>query len=912
MVVLVGEIVCSSKKMQLMFMTRFLLLFLFISSSAFSTSMGQSFTLEQKTKGYAVSGDQVTFIFDESIYNVQPDRVYVTGEFRNWDGRTDSSEWDLMKAGDYWLLSINNPDFDIIRPNSAFKFRMNDGEWMAPPPEADNEQGGNLVFLKGVIGKGLKAELVHDRLIWADITGVERPLSPEAYLIRDAAGEVIPVAGVLPNESTSTLIAPSIPLDKRRVYFLEIPALKLKAHASFDGWFRTTYSTKELGANIQDGHTTIRLFAPRADLVNVYLYEKKEDDQPFRQEEMQVDEDGVWEIEIPGDLHGVYYDFTIHGPDEPGNHFYETNPVHVNDPYARVTDDTWGKGRIWRKTTPATPLSGGIPAMKDIIAYEVHVQDFTGQLPLDDRLKGTFTGMIEPGLRNSRGEKIGFDYLLDLGINVVHLMPVQEYLHYPDSDWLASFENDAYMIEQGVSKENYQWGYRTSFAMAVESRYRTRDTEPGMEREQFRDLVQAFHDQGIAVIIDIVPNHTAENMDGNTFYFNFNAIDKQYYYRTKEFEHIGAYGNEVKTENRPMTQRWLIDQCLHYIQEFGIDGFRIDLAGQIDQQTLAALKKALGDEIIVYGEAWIGSNDPDYEENPDWDWYKEDAPITFFQDDARNAFKGPVFELNSKERDRGWPGGNFDERDNVMRGLSNTFPDDKTPLSGISYLDIHDNFALADQFGTHDFDGRYAVDEQEYKIATTLLYTTLGPIVTHGGSEIMRSKASAPLREVVKETQAGYKIYMHGYRDTYNHRTANEFIWEQVGQKPRDGNVNDYANMHAFWKGMNAFRLSEYGKVFRVEDPVDEDYYQWILPEHTGMLGYIVDEKVMVLLNATGESRAFMGINVPAGEWKLIGSLDEINHEAGVDPDKDLNLTSSEEPVRIEMEPLSLFIWVKE
>ena len=251
--------------------------------------------------------------------------------------------------------------------------------------------------------------------------------------------------------------------------------------------------------------------------------------------------------------------------------------------------------------------------------------------------------MVTPGLTNRKGEKIGFDYLIDLGINTVHLMPVQEYLHYPDEDWRASFEDDPYMISQGVNQENYQWGYRTSHAFAIESKYRTQGREPGSEREEFRDLVQAFHNQDIAVIIDIVPNHTAENMDGNEWYFNFNVLDKLYYYRTKDFKHIGAYGNEIKTENRPMVQRWLIDQCLHFIEEFGVDGFRIDLAGQIDQQTLKALKEAIGKDKIVYGEAWIASNDPNYEANPDWDWYKEDSPITFFQDDTRNAFKGPVF-----------------------------------------------------------------------------------------------------------------------------------------------------------------------------------------------------------------------------------------------------------------------------
>ena len=883
-----------------------LILWLFWAFNAVS----QSFTGDQKNQGYALFGDNLTFIFDESLYGLQPQKVCVTGEFRNWDQDMEDPMWQLKKTGEQWMLTIDNSDYQVVQPNTKFKFRIDDGEWLDPHEGVVNRKGGDLVFMMSDDKIPLIAELKSDMLIWAEIN-VDRPLVPEAYVIKDAQGNEIKVAGVLPNGAASTLITPERPLDKKRVYFLEMPDQNLRVHCSFDGWFRETYSTKELGANIADGRTEIRLFAPRAELVKLYLYQGRNDVDAYQTIDMEVDEQGVWEASFPEDLHGTYYDFTIHGADDPGNYFYGTNPVHINDPYARVSDDTWGKGRIWRKTKPATPLKGGIPPMEDVIAYEVHVQDFTDQLPIEDKYKGTFQGMITKGLKNSRGQKIGFDYILDLGVNVVHLMPVQEYVHFPTEDWVASFKDDPYMIAQGVNEENYQWGYRTSFAMAVESRYRTHGKEPGAERDEFRDLVQAFHDEGIAVIIDIVPNHTAENMDANSWYFNFNAIDQQYYYRTKDFDHIGAYGNEVKTENRPMTQRWLIDQCQYYINEFGIDGFRIDLAGQVDQQSLIALKDAIGRDKIVYGEAWIGSNDPNYEDNPDWDWYKEDSPITFFQDDSRNAFKGPVFELKDYRKDRGWPGGKFDERANVMKGLANQFPDDKTPLSGISYLDIHDNFALADQFGGPAFDGRLDVDEDEYKIAVTLLYTTLGPIVTHGGSEIMRSKAHAPLMEVVKETQAGYKVYMHGYRDTYNHRTANQFVWETVGKTPEGENKNDYRNMYAFWKGLNQFRLSEYGEVFRVAEPVDKGYYQWITPVEESMLGYVVKDRVMVLLNADAAPKTFEDVAVPEGRWRLIGTTDQFNLK-GVKGPRGLTRIKGGESMDIPLESTALMVWVRE
>lgn len=870
----------------------------------------QTPTDAERLRGYRITGEQVQFIFDENIYGVAPTRVSVTGAFRSWSTDMDAAEWQLTRQKDYWALSLDNPGYAAIPVQSPFKFRINEGVWMDPPATAANSKGGNLVFLHDMQVPTLHAEILANGSIIATLQGIQ-PLNKYEYRLTDAHGAQYGI-DVLPNTATEMMIFPTEQLDIRRVYFLEIPAYGLKTFCSYDGWFRTLYSDKELGANIQGKKTTIRLFAPRAWAVYLYLYQGKDDTAAYRTIKMEVDERGVWEAFFDEDLHGTWYDFTIHGPDDPGNHFYATTPVHVTDPYARVSDNTWGKARIWRKTQPATPLKSGIPAMEDVIAYEVHVQDFTDLLPLEDRLKGTFTGMITPGLRNSRGEKIGFDYLLDLGINVVHLMPVQEYLHFPDEDWKASFENDPYMIEQGVNLENYQWGYRTSHFFAVESKYRTKGAEPGTERDEFRDLVQAFHDAGIAVIIDIVPNHTAEDMGGDRQYFNFNGIDKMYYYRTKDFDHIGEYGNEVKTENRPMVQRWLIDQCRHFIDEFGIDGFRIDLAGQIDQQTLKVLKEAIGEHRILYGEAWIGSNDPAFENNPDWDWYKEDAPITFFQDDSRDAYKGPVFELKDKYKDRGWAGGKYEERSNVMLGLSARFPTDVTPISGISYLDIHDNFALADQFATSDFDGRLAVDAYNYKIAVTLLYTTPGPIVTHGGSEIMRSKGLAPPMEVVKTTRDGFVSYFHGKRDTYNHRAANRFIWETVGALPEGANKNDYKNMHAFWKGMNAFRLSDYGSVFRVSERFPDDYYRFYARDDQRLLGYMVADSVLVLLNAGEEKGTFHGVQLPEGRWKLIANKHAVDHVNGVQDAEDLMQMEGNRSLDVEIEREGLYIWVRQ
>jgi pullulanase/glycogen debranching enzyme len=864
------------------------LLPLFLSIFTWLSAVAQNDSL---LTGFSVAGDSTYFWFSEEKYGqTPPQAVVVTGSFRDWSQDMGDSEWKLRPGTNgVWKLAVFNPKFERIPPRAEFKFRINAGDWLQPPAGAPNEKGGNLVFLYKMSLPTLKAELRSTGAIWAVLEHAYRPIEASEWRLTDATGRVIPIAQVLPNTFSQNLLIPAEPIDHRRVYYLELPAQGLKAWCNYEGWWRDLYSEKELGANIApDGQsTTFRVFASRAEGMKLYLYRQPEGDAPFRTIGMEVDEKGVWEAVIPENLEGVYYDFTVHGAPDPGNFFYETNPVHISDPYSRANVECWGRSRVCKKTTPAAPLKGGRPRMEDVIAYEVHVQDFTDLLPVAPELKGTIPAMTMPGLKNEQGEPIGFDYLVNLGINVVHLLPMQEFLHYKDDDWKASFADDPYMIEQGISEENYQWGYRTTHAFAVENRYRKKGTDYGAEREQFRDLVQAFHDKGIAVIIDIVPNHSGENMDGPDYYFHWNALDKVYHYRTKNLRHMGEYGNEIKTENRPMNQRWLLDQCKHFIEEFGIDGFRIDLAGQIDQQTLIKLRNDLGPDIIIYGEPWIGSADPDFEANPDWDWYKQDSPITFFQDDARNAFKGPVSNPYDKDRDRGYAGGNFREKEKVKLGLSCKFPEETSPLSGINYLDIHDNWALADQFATGNWDGRFGVDEDRYKIAAVLLYTSLGPIVTHGGSEMMRSKGLGPLMEVVKQTKGGTKVYIHGKRDTYNMRAANRFIWSNVGKTRRDrGSFCDYKGMYSIWQGLNRLRMSDYGAVFRQAQAVPDGYYRWVETENPYQLGYVVNDKVFVLINTGSLEHGWTNVYLPPGTWRLVGGPNGVDHVKGI-KDKD-------------------------
>jgi len=867
---------------------------------------GQNFTKLEKLQGYRLVGSTLTYVFDEEIYSVTPERVSVTGVFRDWSQDMDDEMWLLKPSLDpgIWTLEVKNEGPSEMKAQDGFKYRINAGQWLAPPSNSPNSKNGNLIFMHNVEAPFLKAEVVNQRSLWVTLQGMERQFEDSAFELRNGDGKKIKISAVLPHEEKTMLLHLAEDIDLKRLYHLKYKGYEHEVLCSHDGWYRTLYSDKALGAEIlEDGTgTSFRIFSPRASEIEIFFY--KDSDAAFYESHMMTnDGKGVWEYEAPKDLQGIWYDFKVEMPD------FDEYVGHISDPYSRVQDGAWGRSMVSKKTVPASPLKNGRPAMEDVVAYEVHMIDFTDNLPVDEKVKGKIPAMVEPGLRNAAGESIGFDYLVDLGVNVVHLMPMQEFLNYKSDEWQESFQGDPFMEKYGISEENYQWGYRTTHAFAVESTYRASDTRPGSEREQFRDLVQAFHDKNMAVIIDIVPNHTGENMDGGFCYFHWNVLGKDYCYRTRDFKHIGVFGNEVKTENRPMVQRWLIDQCRHWIEEFGIDGFRIDLAGQVDRQTLIALRKALGEDVIIYGEPWIGSNDPEFEANPSWDWYKHNSPITFFQDDSRTALKGTTSTPVSKQYDRGWVGGRYEFRGDVMRALSGGFPDDSTLLSGINYLDIHDNWALADQFAIKDWDGRFGVDENRYKMAAVLLHTSLGPIVLHGGSEMMRSKGLAKLEEVTKVMSNGQGLAFHGKGDTYNMRIPNHFVWDNVGlSKKSKGSYCNYGEMQAFWRGLIRFRLSPEGKVFRLAKHPHHSYFKWIAPKDEKALGYIMDDQVMVIINSAEYDFTFYIDDLAEGKWQLIGNNNTFDHENGVQGQNSL-LSGGDHTITLP--PEGIRVWLK-
>ena len=244
-----------------------------------------------------------------------------------------------------------------------------------------------------------------------------------------------------------------------------------------------------------------------------------------------------------------------------------------------------------------------------------------------------------------------------------------------------------------------------------------------------------------------------------------------------------------------MVQRWILDQMRHWVDVLGVDGFRIDLAGQIDKQTLLRARRELPHDLIIYGEPWIAPSDPDVRANPAWSWYKADAPITFFQDDARNAFQGSPFDVD----DRGWAGGNAGARSAAMAALANDYAEE--PLH-------HERHLLPGhprQLGARG-PLRAAGTTTGWRAWTSRRYASRrgscsprpGPVVIHGGTEMLRSKGLAPLEEREVEV-AGGPVRFKGRDDTYNLRAPNRFLWDALAPGSAQAAMRDY------WRGLSRY-----------------------------------------------------------------------------------------------------------
>jgi len=494
------------------------------------------------------------------------------------------------------------------------------------------------------------------------------------------------------------------------------------------------YTGKDLGLTYTVKQSSFRIWAPTAYAVQLKLYAQSLGGAPTQTIALKKSTQGTWTATLPGNLAGTYYTFQI---EYNGKWLSE-----VPDPYAKAVGTNGKRAMIINltKTNPKGWAGDKQPKLKnstDAILYELHIRDASIAASSGITHKGKFLGLAQTGTKNPAGFTTGLDHLAELGVTHIHLLPFFDYNSIDETD---------------TTRTQYNWGYDPVNYNAPEGSYATSTADGTVRIKELKQLVQAFHKKGLGVVMDVVYNHT-----GQTEQSNFNQLVPGYYYRhTKngKLSNATACGNETASE-QPMMRKFMIESVVYWAREYHIDGFRFDLMGVHDIETMNAISTALhaiNPGIIIYGEGWTAGASP----LPDsLRALKQNVAqlkgIAAFSDDIRDGIKGSVFDA----ADRGFASGDTSKSESIKFGIVaatkhpqvnykkvnySKKPYAATPGNVISYAECHDNNTLWDKLAISAPKATVAQRTEMQKLALSIVLTSQGISFLHAGTEFLRSK----------------------------------------------------------------------------------------------------------------------------------------------------------------------------
>lgn len=528
-----------------------------------------------------------------------------------------------------------------------------------------------------------------------------------------------------------------------------------------------TYEGDDLGATWTKDKTSFRLWAPTATAVTVNLYESGTagTDDLIEQIPMTADVNGTWVAEKEGDLNGTYYTYSVE---------VNGSTNEACDPYARTTGVNGQRAMVidldatdpegWENDTD--PHAG--QNITDAVIYELHVRDLSVDENSGIENKGKFLGLIETGTTNAAGVSTGLDHIKELGITHIHLLPSYDY---------------GSVDESKLDSAQFNWGYDPVNYNVPEGSYSTDPFNGEVRVSEMKEMVKGLHDNGISVVMDVVYNHvySADN-------FCFNQIVPGYFSRIND---SGAYsngsgcGNDTATE-RSMVKKYIVDSVLYWVEEYHIDGFRFDLVGLIDTETINAVIEEVHKEhpnVIFYGEGWTMSTDVTKEGYTLATQVNstETPAFAFFSDTIRDALKGNVF--NNSEA--GYVSGAGGYASNISACFTATTSWCKSPTQTINYASCHDNMTLFDRLTKSTPDAAVEDRIKMNNLAAAIYMTAQGTPFMQAGEEMLRSK---PLDD------GSFDSNSYASSDAVNNLKWNDL------------NDETYMDVFNYYKGLIAFR----------------------------------------------------------------------------------------------------------
>lgn len=499
--------------------------------------------------------------------------------------------------------------------------------------------------------------------------------------------------------------------------------------------------------------THFSLWSPMAKDVAVKIYSKGDGGAPEAVHHMKRNSDGTWSVNVKGNL--LFKFFTFEATD--GNTSFGETPgifakaVGVNGARAQVLDMKMTNPEGWEHDK--SPV---LRDFSDIILYEMHHRDFSVDAASGIRNKGKFLALTERGTVNADGLSTGIDHLKQLGVTHVHLLPSYDYGSVNEAqDFIAQTDSRV--------KAQYNWGYDPVNYNVPEGSYSTNPYDPSVRIREFKQMVMALHSAGIRVVMDVVYNHVFDALSSQ-----FNHVMPGYFFRMNTdgtLANGSGCGNETASD-MPMMRKYMVESVLYWIKEYHIDGFRFDLMGIHDIETMNAIREAANSvdpSIFIYGEGWAASAPALPEEKLAMKANVAEMPgIAAFGDEMRDGLRGGW----SDDREGAFLIGNAGNEESVKFGIVGAVEHPQVDMSKvnyskkawaseptqmISYVSCHDDMCIADRLKTTLIEkhgkgkGKMeGCDKDELvrlqKLAETAVLTSQGVPFIWCGDEILRDK----------------------------------------------------------------------------------------------------------------------------------------------------------------------------
>lgn len=589
-------------------------------------------------------------------------------------------------------------------------------------------------------------------------------------------------------------------------------------------WFDDHYAdiNTNLGAIYDQAATTFTVWAPTATSVDLYLDNKSI--------KLIRKERGIWQKTVIGDWHGIAYDYEV---------IVNGQASRVNDPYAKAMLANSEKGVVidLTKTDPLHFRHTEKPTinnLQDAIIYELHVRDATIQQESGVNNRGKFLGLTEQATTTDGKMSSALSYVKKLGVTHVQFLPI----------------NDFARVNEINPSGDYNWGYDPLYFQVPEGSYSTSPEDPGARIKECKQMIHSFHQAGISVILDVVYNHVFIMKESS-----FELLVPGYYFRyymDGTLSNGTGVGNDFATE-RLMARKFILDTIDFWLSEYRIDGFRFDLMGAMDINTMADIQKRCHQEpvpIMLLGEGWDLQTALHDEMKATSRNSSHLQGIRFFNDFFRDTVKGNLFQLG----DTGYINGNghFNERmaslisGSALAEFGNSFVANVDQT--INFVECHDNYTLWDQLKFTNQNDSEFIRQKMHQLATGITLLSQGVPFIHAGQEWFQTK------------QGNGNSYISGDE-------INQLDWNER-DKQLD-NILFVQTLIALRKKYDVFRLTS-------KQAIKDRFH--VLTTPAPVFGFTLlgsNEDFAIYINPTNEAQ---DIHLPSsGRWEIAVTNDHTN-----------------------------------